>query len=98
MEQAEVVKVEARQPRLLYRVYELKTAEGDYVLRAKSAFRSSYELLRDNAVVGSIWTAHAFTKRAYIKCEQSVPEWTQLFAFWLAALTWRDAANAVAGS
>ncbi len=92
------VKVEARQPRLLRRLYVLNTTEGEYTLRATSAFRSSYDLLRGETTVGRIWPAHVFTKRAYVDCDAAVPITTQLFAFWLAALTWRDAANAVAGS
>lgn len=92
------VEVEARQPRLLLRHYELRGEGGEYSLQAKTAFRGRYDLTSGGVLVGSIWPAHAFTKRAFIQCDPAVPELTQLFAFWLAALTWRETTNVVATS
>ncbi|RBP44660.1 hypothetical protein DES53_104482 [Roseimicrobium gellanilyticum] len=88
--------VEARQPRLLRRTFELHGEGGDFTLCGLSAFRCRYDLFSGDERVGSIWPAHAFTKRAYIDCDTAVPEYTQLFAFWIAALTWRSAGAAVA--
>ena len=42
---------------------------------------------------GTIRPAHPFTRRAFVECNDSVPELVQLFAFWLAALTWKRAAK-----
>ncbi len=44
-------------------------------------------------VVGHIRPEHPFTRRARVECAADIPEPDQLFAFWLAALTWRRAAR-----
>lgn len=82
--------VEAHQPKLLRRIFELRGEGGVYTLCAQSAFRCRYALFCGEDEVGSIWPAHAFTKRAYIDCDATVPECTQLFAFWIAAFMWRN--------
>ncbi|MEZ0275300.1 MAG: hypothetical protein ACAH88_10380 [Roseimicrobium sp.] len=97
LEKEGCVCVEARQPRLLRRVFELNGEGGKFTLQAQSAFRCRYDLFSGEERVGSIWPAHAFTKRAYIDCDTAVPECTQLFAFWIAALNWRNTAHAVPG-
>jgi hypothetical protein len=63
-------------------------------LRAVSAMRRGFEIVAaDGVIAGRIEPMHAFTRRAYIDCDERVPELIQLFAFWLVALAWRRAKN-----
>ena len=78
----------------LKRMFEIHGPDGLLVLRAVSALGRSYRLDRSGEMFGTIIPDHAFTRRATI--EIYADEWdfpTVAFAFWLAVLTWRRAAN-----
>jgi hypothetical protein len=84
---------DAKKPSAMFRSFDLRVGKFRFFVKAQSAFVRSYDILADEALVGTIRPAHAFTRRAFIECDSSVPELAQLFAFWLVALTWRRAAN-----
>jgi hypothetical protein len=84
---------EARQPNALIRSFEVSSGATRFTLKAQSPHTRCYDIHADGQVVGTIRPAHGLTRRAFIECGSSVPELLQLFAFWLAALTWRRAAD-----
>ena len=83
----------AEKPSAMFRQFDIHFEGRQFELRAISAFARSFELSEGGRQVGTIAPAHAFTRRASVDCEDSVPEWVQLFAFWLVALMWRRAKN-----
>ncbi|MDB6174887.1 MAG: hypothetical protein JWL59_4198 [Chthoniobacteraceae bacterium] len=85
--------VDAKKPSAMFRSFELRAGDIQLTLKAHSAFTRSYDIVTDGAVAGTIKPAHAFTRRAFIECNEPVPEIAQLFAFWLVVLTWRQAAR-----
>jgi hypothetical protein len=76
-----------------FRSFAIHAGDVHLSLQAQALVARPFDLRVDGKNVGSIWPAHAFTRRAFIDCDPSVPELIQLFAFWLAALTWRRAAR-----
>lgn len=85
-----------RKPSAFTRTFEIRTASGDFSLDADSPF-SRIMLLRGPGTDAVIRPDHPFTRRASIR--GPVPDLiTTSFAFWLAALTWRRAANSAAAS
>lgn len=84
--------VDARQPHVMFRSFELKAAEIQLTVKAQFALTRGYDILSSDRLIGTIRPAHAFTRRAFIECRSEVPEVVQLFAFWLAVITWRRAA------
>ena len=86
-------RAEARKTNPFLRRFEISAQETQFVLQAQSSFTRSYNLLTGEAVAGTIRPEHLFTRRATVDCNDAVPELVQLFAFWLAALTWKRAAN-----
>lgn len=94
-EQGGQLMADAEKPSAMFRTYEI-TSDGaglSLVLKAESAFKRSFEILRGQEVVGRISPIHAFTRRATIQCSSAVPEQLQLFSFWLVGLAWKRAAN-----
>jgi hypothetical protein len=83
----------ADEPSFFFRRFELRSAYANLRVAARSAFTSSFDLESDSRLVGHIRVAHAFTYRAHIECDNTIPELDQLFAFWLVVLTWRRAAS-----
>jgi hypothetical protein len=84
---------EARKPSAMFRSFEVRSGDAQWTVKARSAFARDYEILSGESVVGTIRPAHPFTRRSFIECSSSVPEFAQLFSFWLVAITWRRAAN-----
>lgn len=83
------VVAEANKPSAMFRAYELRGDGMTLLLQPPSAFGRTFEILLNGQRVGTIWPAHAFTRRAFIECSPAIPEHFQLFAFWLVALSWR---------
>jgi hypothetical protein len=77
----------------MFRSFDVRAGGVQLTVKAQSSFTRSFEILSDDSVVGTIRPVHPFTRRASIECGPSVPELVQLFSFWLAALTWRRAAQ-----
>jgi hypothetical protein len=75
------------------RSFEIRAGDLHLDLQAQSAFARPFDLRANGRIVGSICPVHPFTRRTLIECDPCVPELIQLFAFWLAALTWRRAAK-----
>lgn len=88
---------DARKPSAFLRHFEIRTGDVTIMSAADSPLTRCYTLLADGREIGAIRPAHPFTRRAVIECDPSVPELVQLFAFWLAVLTWRRAAHNNAG-
>ena len=84
---------DAHKPRAMFRSFAVSSGEVELVLEAQSVLTRGYDILANGSVVGTIEPAHAFTRRAFVKCNSSVPELAQLFSFWLVVLTWRRAAQ-----
>jgi hypothetical protein len=87
------VLADAVKPSAMVRSFEVKSGDAHFDLTAHSVMTRSYDFVKNGSVVGTICPAHAFTRRAFIECGESIPEIAQIFAFWLVALTWRRAAN-----
>lgn len=75
------------------RSFDLRVGSDAFGLSAESAFTRAFDLHSGGSVVGAIWPAHAFTRRAFVECAPGVPELAQLFAFWLVVVTWRRTRN-----
>ena len=84
---------EAHKPSALFREFEIRIGPQRLHLKAESALARSYRLQSDTGCSGEIWPAHPFTRRAFMRCSPATPPLTQLFCFWLAALTWRRSAQ-----
>lgn len=84
---------QAQKPSALFRSFEVSSDEVCFTLAAQSPFQRAFEIVSEDRVVGSIVPAHAFTRRAVMECSDAISEHVQLFAFWLAALTWKRSAN-----
>jgi hypothetical protein len=82
-----------RKPSAMFRSFDLSMAGVNFTVKAQSPLTRCYEILFEGRAVGTIWPAHLFTRRAFIECNSQVPELVQVFAFWLAAITWRRAAK-----
>jgi len=99
LEYDDEVIAEAHKPHPLYRRFELKSFDLRYKLQARSALGRTFDILSDDQPIGEIRPAHPFTYRTRIQCKPEVHELVQLFAFWLAAMTWqRQAKNTSSGS
>ena len=85
--------VESLKPSALFRSFDVEAGTIKLTVKARSALGRSYEILANGNLAGTIQPAHAFTRRAFIDCDSSIPELVQLFSFWLAALTWKRAAK-----
>ncbi len=83
----------AHKPSAFTRTFQITGPSGEITLQASSAMTRSFEIRSGVHTLGSIRTAHAFTRRSTIDCPPEVLEAVQLFAFWLAVITWRRAAN-----
>jgi hypothetical protein len=84
---------EAVKPSAFRRGFEIQAGDRQFEAAAASPLGRTFEIAADGEKRGTIRPAHAFTRRAFVDCDDSVPELVQLFAFWLAILTWRRAAN-----
>jgi hypothetical protein len=80
---------EARKPSAFLRRFELKTADGEFLVKARSPIGRSFDIFAQDRHIGEIRPEHAFTRRATIDCSDEISPLDQLFSFWLAALTWR---------
>ena len=87
------VNAEARKPNAMFRSFDLQVGAASLTVKAQSPLTRCYDILSDLQVVGTIAPAHPLTRRAFVDCSPSVPELAQLFAFWLAVVTWRRAAR-----
>ncbi len=89
LEQAGQICAEALKPSALVRSFDLRVGEAQFTVQAQSLFSRTFDILFGEQTVGVIRTVHVFTRRAVIECSLEIPEAVQLFAFWLAALTWK---------
>jgi hypothetical protein len=96
MESAGGAYAEAMKESALYRAFEVQDATALFELQAKNPFTRNYQVAIAGNFVGRIAPEGPFTRRTIIDCAAEVPEATQLFCFWLAALTWRRAARSSA--
>jgi hypothetical protein len=87
----------ASKPNPFVRSFLVTAGDLRLTVEAEVTFARGFVMIANGDVVGSIRPVHAFTRRAYIECCDALPEFIQLFAFWLAALTWRRAASQGAG-
>jgi hypothetical protein len=83
----------ATKPNPLLRSFEVDAGDLRLTVKAQTPFTRCFDIVSNGAVVGSIRPVHPFTRRAYIECRDALPEFVQLFAFWLAVLLWRRAAS-----
>lgn len=84
---------QAVKPNALFRSYNIDAGETQFKLAAASPLGRTFNIAAGGQTLGTIRPAHPFTRRAFVECEDAVPELVQLFAFWLTALTWKRAAN-----
>jgi hypothetical protein len=98
LEHAGSVVAEAHKPSAMFRSFEVTDGGTRLTIRAESALSRVFEIEAAQRVIGRVRPDHAFTRRSTLDCPDSVPEHIQLFAFWLAALTWRRAANNNSGA
>lgn len=84
---------EAQKPNPLFRSFEVTAGEARLTVKAGNPFGRSYEMLADDALVGTIKPVHLLTRRAVVECKPEVPEIAMLFSFWLAVVTWRRQAK-----
>ena len=76
------------------RTFEVRAAGDDFVLRAQSAMGRTFLVERGERTVATIAPEHPFTRRARIECQSDECDFVTLcFLFWLAAITWRRAAQ-----
>lgn len=93
LEQTGVVVAEAHKTSAMFRTFEIASQQAHFTVRAESALTRAFDIMLGGQVVGDIRPAHAFTRRAVIRCSDMIPEHLQLFSFWLVALTWRRSAR-----
>lgn len=87
--QGGMVCAEAEKPSAFFRSFEVRTDAVSFTVQAASAFSRIFQIVVEGVVVGVIRPAHVFTRRAFVECDSAMPEVAQLFAFWLAAISWR---------
>jgi len=83
----------AHKPSAFFRSFHITGRSGEFTLQPSSSLTRCFGICSGDRTIGSIRPAHAFTRRATIDCPPEVPELIQIFAFWLAVVTWRRAAN-----
>lgn len=93
LEQSGRIVAEAHKPSAMFRSFEIDCHDAHFTVRAESALTRAFEIVLDERVIGYIRPMHAFTRRASIQCDGSIPELMQLFSFWLVGLTWRRSAS-----
>lgn len=93
MESDGTVLAEALRPNPLFRRFDVKSFDLQYKLQARSTLGRTFDLLVDEQPIVEIRPAHPFTYRSTIQSKGEVHELVQLFAFWLAALTWKRQAE-----
>jgi hypothetical protein len=93
VEDGSEVLIEATKPSSLFREFNIKSSSVEFSAKAQNPFGRSFDLISGDATIGTIYPRHMFTRRAEIVCDASVPEFEQLFAFWLVVLTWKRAAK-----
>jgi hypothetical protein len=84
---------DATKPSAMFRSFELRIHDLHFTVKAQSALTRCYDVFSGDRRVGTIQPLHPMTRRASIECAPAVPELAQLFAFWLAVITWRRAAQ-----
>ena len=90
--------VDARKPDSLFRTFELQSSHMVLIVKAQSPVRRSFDIWYGDRLLGTISPVHPFTRRAVITCDDSVPELSQIFAFWLVVmLTLKDFFKALNG-
>ena len=83
----------AKKPSVLYRSYDVEMGPLEFTVRARSPITRRFDIVTGDIQVGTIAPMHPFTYKATIECDEPLPELAQLFAFWLAAVTWQRAAK-----
>ncbi|MCB1224969.1 MAG: hypothetical protein KDK99_04085 [Verrucomicrobiales bacterium] len=98
LERAGEVVADARKTSAMFRSFEIAGAGVGFTVRAVSAMTRVFEITMSDQVVGRVSPVHAFTRRATIFCSDAIPQHLQLFAFWLAVITWRRAGSNNSGA
>ena len=93
LEQGPAIIAQAVKPSALFRRFHITSNGPAFDLASETPLTRTFDFLIGDRVVGSIRPAHAFTRRATLTCTPDSPDPFQLFAFWLAALLWRRAAE-----
>lgn len=83
------VLVEAFKPSPFFRSFEIQSGDEHFTLNAQSAFTRCFELQQDGSRIGTIEPEGLLTRRTKIDCHDDVPEFSQMFCFWLVGLMWR---------
>ena len=86
----------AEKPNSFFRSFEVLVDGKSLTVEAQNPFGRAFDIRVRGETIGTIYPAHGFTRRAFVECRPEVSEAAQLFCFWLAALTWRRAANSQA--
>ena len=76
----------------LFRKFQLQTA-GPALTLEGAPLSSTYRMIANGREVGTIQKMHPFTRRATIDCSEAINELDQIFAFWIAAMMWREASR-----
>ena len=84
----------ARKPSVFRREFLVEHDGRRYTLRARSALRRGFVLLKGTKQVGSITLESLFSYRANVKMPEDLPLPVQAFVAWLVILMWRRAASA----
>lgn len=84
---------EAHKPSAIFRAFEVRGEGVAFTLKAESPFTRIFLLIVGDQVVGRIRPVHAFTRRALIDGDDSLPDELQVFAFWLVGLMWKRASE-----
>jgi len=77
---------------LMIRHYAVDTGGTPFSVQAR-LMSSTFNIVVGARNVGEVRKMHPFTRRAVVDCSNAVDELGQLFAFWLCALAWRNAAR-----
>lgn len=92
LEAAGEILCDAQKTNPFFRSFTVREAKGEWLLQAQSPLTRCYNLSNaSGGIMGTICPLHPFTRTSRFDCDASVPETTQIFCFWLAALTWKRA-------
>lgn len=88
------VMADALKPNPFSRYFEIQIEGGPQIVaEAQAMYANSFFISRGGEVIGTITRTSFWTSQSDIACSTDVPEPVQLFAFWLAALTWKRQAR-----
>ncbi len=89
LQQGDQVIMEAEETSLISGNLKLRAEGQELGLRPSGAFTRGYDIVSHHHTVGTIRRGTWLSRRVEVICDGTVPELTQLFAFWLAVTKWR---------